>query len=1242
MNRALPFIMQALLLIISGYTALAQPTLVKDLNTTPAQMLVSNEYSNDFCNCGQYTFFPASTFKGRELWRTDGTTDGTVLVKDINVGAASGIYLEIHCNGNGTVFFLGDDGIHGLELWASDGTETGTRMVKDLTPGPTLDKRILGALGGYAYYVADSNSDLVNEIWRSDGTEINTTQIALMENNANIYFANQTDTHIFFQTIAFPSFVYEYWSLNTSTGSLTKVLTNKSIVFGTSFGNKLMFAAYDQTNFHYSLWSSDGTLIGTEMIKDFGIWSAQSLFKFKDKLIFTYLTSTWISDGTEVGTTLLTNGSTDAYAVIGDYFYGFGFDFNMNYIPRLFKTDGVTVDVTNLNGDLTKLAMYGEIPRIDNRLILQYYEATLGTELGISDEQHQVFSLLKDINPGSSSSAPRAWTTLNNNIIFIADDGVNGFELWLTDGTSSGTKLLKNVASGTANAFPYYQGPSLAANNETLYVLATTAPTHNGLFTSDGSTSGTSFKYDFGDVPRPIFFGKTNTDLIYFTAGKFYKTNDSQNVSLFKDISSDFFGQNIPLQKPYTIENKLLFTLGVNGPGGSTGDELWVTDGTDAGTHILKDINPGPGSGITGQADILNSKLIFTGYTPETGSELWITDAIEAGTVLLKDINLGSEESFPTFITSFNNKIIFSAFDNTHGREPWITDGTSEGTTLLIDLVPGAESSEARNFTRIGNELLFTAFDSEKGWCLWRTNGTAEGTVFIKDIELGNEKGNAPTNLVAVGENVYFIVNDFENGFELWVINIIEPDTFGFVLVNAPLGSKPSLLTPLNGLLYFKFQSSLWLTNGTINGTIKIFEYEPYEILNFDNTLYFTALHPDYGIELFKYEFKKFDQQIVFSEIGIKTVGDADFMIDASATSGLPIIITSEDELSISNGAASIIKAGTVKVTIQQLGDELFNPAPVIDQTFCINPAKPNFTISSNTLGLPLLTSNAIDGNLWFMDDLQIENADQKQFEPAEAGSYKVNVTIDGCTSQLSDAQIVEKINQQIIFNTIDKKVMGDSPFVIEAIASSGLPVIITTEEELTTNDAIATIIKPGAVKITIQQSGNGLFNPAVPVAQEICIYPAKPTILESEDTGSITLTSSSNDGNQWYKDGSIIMETQNIFKPVESGSYSVNVIIEDCASERSNEHVILITAIEGTDSALEIFPNPAQESVYIKHHIGNATVNIMDQQGKRVFNLSLQGAGVTECSISHLSKGLYVIQVIEGDKVTFNKLIKE
>jgi trimeric autotransporter adhesin len=471
MNRALFYKIRTLLLIILGNSALAQPSLVKDFNTTPAQMLLENEYSNNFCKCGQYAFFGAYTFNGNELWRTDGTTDGTVLVKDINVGIGNGISSDIFCNGNGTVFLFADDGVHGKELWISDGSEEGTRMVKDLTPGLSENKVILGVIGGNLYFVADSNLDNVNEIWKSDGTENNTSQVALMESNARINFSRQTDTHIFFQMIPSPS-VLEFWSFTISTGNLNKILSDKSVFQGTSFGNKLLFPIYDQANFKYSLWTSDGTEIGTKMIKDFGFNSLQSLIKFKEKLIFTYSGSTWISDGTESGTTLLTNGNTTAFAVIGDYFYGFGS--NTNFI-RLFKSDGVTVEATNMSGDLQTLKMNGAIPRIGDRLILQYYDATVGTELGISDEPKTGFALLKDINPGSPSSWPRAWTTLNDNVIFIADDGVNGSELWLTNGTISGTKLIKNVASGTANSFPGIEVKlSMEVINEKLFVLAST------------------------------------------------------------------------------------------------------------------------------------------------------------------------------------------------------------------------------------------------------------------------------------------------------------------------------------------------------------------------------------------------------------------------------------------------------------------------------------------------------------------------------------------------------------------------------------------------------------------------------------------------------------------------------------------------------------------------------------------------------------------------------------------------
>jgi ELWxxDGT repeat protein len=72
---------------------------------------------------------------GVELWKSDGTEAGTLLVKDIRPGPGSSLAPLPLGELNGTLFFPADDGITGMELWRSDGTEAGTQRVKDIQPG---------------------------------------------------------------------------------------------------------------------------------------------------------------------------------------------------------------------------------------------------------------------------------------------------------------------------------------------------------------------------------------------------------------------------------------------------------------------------------------------------------------------------------------------------------------------------------------------------------------------------------------------------------------------------------------------------------------------------------------------------------------------------------------------------------------------------------------------------------------------------------------------------------------------------------------------------------------------------------------------------------------------------------------------------------------------------------------------------------------------------------------------------
>jgi len=104
---------------------------------------------------------------------------------------------------------------------------------------------------------------------------------------------------------------------------------------------------------------------------------------------------------------------------------------------------------------------------------------------------------------------------------------------------------------------------------------------------------------------------------------------------------------------------------------GSQGAELWKTDGTCAGTTLVKDINPGAGSSLPTNHTNLGGVLYFTANDGVNGFELWKTDGTSAGTVLANDIRPGSMSANLVQFTIFNGQLIFSANDGTSGGELW-------------------------------------------------------------------------------------------------------------------------------------------------------------------------------------------------------------------------------------------------------------------------------------------------------------------------------------------------------------------------------------------------------------------------------------------------------------------------------------------------------------------------------------------------------------------------------------------
>jgi ELWxxDGT repeat protein len=146
------------------------------------------------------------------------------------------------------------------------------------------------------------------------------------------------------------------------------------------------------------------------------------------------------------------------------------------------------------------------------------------------------------------------------------------------------------------------------------------------------------------------------------------------------------------------MTQKVLF----NADDGTHGYELWVTDGTAAGTSLV-DINPVAGDSSPGDITALgNGEALFDANDGTHGFELWVTDGTSAGTSLVTDINPGSGGSYPYAISALGNgKALFSANDGTYGYELWVTDGTQAGTYLVKDINAGSANSYPSSFAAL-------------------------------------------------------------------------------------------------------------------------------------------------------------------------------------------------------------------------------------------------------------------------------------------------------------------------------------------------------------------------------------------------------------------------------------------------------------------------------------------------------------------------------------------------------------
>ncbi len=425
---------------------------------------------DNFVQVGSTMFFTADNgTAGTELWKTDGTTGGTTLVKDISPGSSSS-YISQMMNWNNVLYFSASDGTNGEELWRSDGTTNGTYMVKDIYSGSSSSSPMqFVPFNGVLYFVASVGTSGY-ELMKTDGTSGGTVMVKDINPSGSSLYGSYSgilgiyNNHLL---LAADDNVHgsELWISDGTAGGTTLVkdiYTGANSAFistGSVYNGLFYFVATEGTNGR-ELWVTDGTSGGTQLVKDINTGSSSSapygFLQMNGKLIFvadnnTYGRELWVTDGSSNGTQLLkdvksgTSGSYPAYFTPnGSYCFFFA-----NYGAELWKTDGTTAGTT-LIGTICSNGCnsYIPMPLIWNGQLYFISDHDLYSSDGTS------LTMVSGMNLCTPFHAyPTALAKTTQGLLVALDDQSNGNEIWKYNGTT-GT-LLGNINPNAQSSFVY-------------------------------------------------------------------------------------------------------------------------------------------------------------------------------------------------------------------------------------------------------------------------------------------------------------------------------------------------------------------------------------------------------------------------------------------------------------------------------------------------------------------------------------------------------------------------------------------------------------------------------------------------------------------------------------------------------------------------------------------------------------------------------------------------------------------
>jgi ELWxxDGT repeat protein len=659
-------------------------------NFTPASPFGSEQSLGYFlgASAGRLFFVADDVIHGQELWASDGTPAGTRRITDF--GTAEPGFGPVADLGGLVVFTaadgLGHDGVwttngdpastrfqplpcgtdchetirgfvkvgprvvlfveanYGLKVLSTDGTPAGTLLLRD---GCNNDCNVIlpDNLPQEAAVVRFAVHD--DAIWRTDGTPAGTREEAVLPGAFLQSFDFQEAAAGPF-TIVLGSYRREaaaLWAVDTS-GRTEPRLVKASAPNGPGLGannltplqGNLAFTACEGESFY--LWRSAGTEASTgtavelyppqdgasyciSTVGSGEMASLGSAVVFLQEKDFTRQKALWRSDGTPGGTQQLTPAGV---SVSGPLTVGAGrvfFRATKDQTSSLWASDGTPAGTVVLATWPANTGSPSDLTVLGNELWFLFGGSA--KQIWKSDGTPQ--GTRKVADGEASTTIPASFVRLGSKVYLNWRGNTFNDGIWMTDGTAAGTKALGPVNGMTNDPYP----SELITFQGSLYFFAWTAFEVRGFWRSDGTAAGTTL------------------------------------LATFPDQSTAYPGvHHLTIAGP-----KLYFVARDGSDPGEHGTELWETDGTPAGTHLVRDVRPGTGSSSPADLTAAGSRLFFTAADETYGRELWVTDGTEAGTHLVQDVNPFGASSEPQLLTVAGDRLYFTADDGVSGREIW-------------------------------------------------------------------------------------------------------------------------------------------------------------------------------------------------------------------------------------------------------------------------------------------------------------------------------------------------------------------------------------------------------------------------------------------------------------------------------------------------------------------------------------------------------------------------------------------